>query len=292
MKKFLIASTALAALIATPALAADMALKAPPPPPAPVCIWCGWYVGGNAGGAWLQNDSVQTVGTPAFAAATFAPESVVGAGLATSSLGTKRTGFIGGAQIGYNYQLTSTVIGFEADIQGIAGGHGSNSLAGVSAVPGFPSETFSSATTVSKSLDYLGTVRGRFGVLANPNLLLYGTGGLAYGGVKSTTNITQSDTGILPGPATATYSGTGTSNTTRAGWTLGGGFEWMLGQNWSAKVEYLYYNLGKVTYGVGPLVANAAGFPAPTWVVNAQSTTRFDGNIVRVGLDYHFGGPK
>jgi outer membrane immunogenic protein len=120
MKKFLIASTALAALIATPALAADMALKAPPPPP--ICIWCGWYVGGNAGGTWLQNDPVQTVGTPAFAAATFAPESVVGAGLATSSLGTKRTGFIGGAQIGYNYQLTSTVIGFEADIQGIAGG--------------------------------------------------------------------------------------------------------------------------------------------------------------------------
>lgn len=291
MKKTLFASAALVALITAPARAADMPLKAPPPP-VPYCGWCGWYAGVNAGGSWLRNDPIQTVGTPTFASATFAAEDTVAAGLATNSLSVNRAGFIGGAQIGYNYQLTRSVIGFEADIQGIGGGRGSNSLAGVSAVPGFPTESLTSLTTVSKSLDYLGTVRGRFGVLASPNLLIYGTGGLAFGGVKSTTNIAQSDTGILPGPVTATYSGTGTSTSTRAGWTIGSGFEWMLGNNLSAKVEYLYYDLGRVSYGVGPLVANAPGFPAPTWIVNAQSTTHFDGNIVRVGLDYHFSGPR
>src|SRR5258708_21710741 len=199
MNKLLIAGAALAALIGTPALAADMALKAPPPPVARACVWCGWYVGANAGGTWLKSDPVQTVGTSAFAAPTFAAEGIVGAGLATNSLGSRQAGFIGGAQIGYNYQLTRSVVGFEADIQGIVGGKRSNSLAGVSGVPGFPTETFSSVTTVSKSLDYLRPVRARLGYLATPGLLAYATGGLAYGGVNSNPSLPPSDTRILPG---------------------------------------------------------------------------------------------
>ena len=289
MKRASLAVVSALMLAGSAAQAADMALKAPPPPPAPVCIWCGWYVGVNAGANW-NGSSVQTIGTPGFAAPTFAAEATTGAALATTSVGNHRVGFIGGAQIGYNYQLTNSVIGFEADIQGLTN-NGSTSVSGASAVPGFPTEAFTSTTTVSKSVNWLGTVRGRFGILANPNLLLYGTGGLAYGGVKANTTIAQSDSGILPGPATATYAGTASTSTTRAGWTVGVGGEWMLMGNWSAKVEYLYYDLGKVSSATS-LIANAPGFASPTWVVNAQSSTRFNGSIARVGLDYHFGGPK
>jgi hypothetical protein len=64
---------------------------------------------------------------------------------------------------------------------------------------GFPTENLTSATTASRSLDYIGTVRGRLGFEATPVLSLYATGGLAYGGVKSSTTIAQSDTGICRG---------------------------------------------------------------------------------------------
>ena len=288
MKRASLAVVSALMLTVPAAQAADMALKAPPPP-VPVCNWCGWYVGVNAGANWNGN-SVQTIGTPGFAAATFGNEAVVGAGLATTTVGNHRASFIGGAQIGYNYQLTNSVIGWEADIQGLAN-HGSTTVLGASAVPGFPTEAFTSASTVSKNVNWLGTVRGRFGFLANPNLLLYATGGLAYGGVKANTTIVQSDSGIQPGNVTATYAGTASTSTTRVGWTVGVGGEWMLAGNWSAKIEYLYYDLGKVSYGTS-LVANAAGFATPTWVVNTLSSTRFNGSIARVGLDYHFGGPK
>jgi outer membrane immunogenic protein len=118
--------------------------------------------------------------------------------------------------------------------------------------------------------------------------LLYATGGLAYGGVKSSTTIAQSDTGILPGNVTATYAGTGSISETRAGWTAGGGVEWMFARQWSAKAEYLYYDLGSATYPVGSLVANVRCFFSPTWVADALSTTCFSGSIIRLGVSYQF----
>ncbi len=287
MRKLAILLSALAC--SGQALAADMAVKAPPPSPPPPCVWCGWYVGLNIGGTWLNNN-VQTVGTPVSSAGTFANEAALAAALATTSLNGTRGGFLGGAQVGYNWQLNNSVIaGFEADFQGSDARRGTNS-GSTSVVPVFLNETISSLTAVSKSVDYLGTVRARLGVTVTPTLLLYGTGGLAYGGVKSSTTIAQSDCCILPGGVTATYAGSGASSNTRAGWTIGAGLESMFASHWSMKVEYLYYDLGMVNYGVGPLVANAPGFPSPTWVVAAQSNTRLNGNILRIGLDYHFSG--
>jgi outer membrane immunogenic protein len=291
MKKFLLTTAALG-LLAGPALAADLPVyKAPPA--APVCFWCGWYIGGNVGGTWAQDSNVTTAAAPVQAAGTgiftFGPEAAVAAALASNNSGGKQSGFIGGGQIGYNLQLAPAwVAGFEADIQGLSNSNGGSAITVTSPVPGFPSEAFTSTTAVSKHVDYLGTVRGRFGVLLNSNTLLYGTGGLAYGGVHAATAITQTDTGILPGPVSANYTSAAAINTTRAGWTAGVGAEMRLWDRWTGKLEYLYYDLGSVSYGLPNLVANAPTFPAPTWTASAASSARFNGNIVRVGLNYKF----
>jgi outer membrane immunogenic protein len=291
MKRFLL-TTAAFGLLTGPVLAADRPVYKAPAPVA-VCFWCGWYVGGNVGGTWARDTSVTTGSTPLQSAGTgifgFAPEAALAAALASNNIGGKQSGFIGGGQIGYNFQLAPAfVAGFEADIQGLSHGNGGSAITVTSGVPGFPSEALTSTTAVSKHVDYLGTVRGRVGVLLNSSTLLYGTGGLAYGGVHAATSITQTDTGILPGPVSVTYGSAGAVNTTRAGWTAGVGAEMRLWDRWTGKLEYLYYDLGSVSYGLPNLVANVPTFPAPTWTASAASSTHFAGNIVRVGLNYKF----
>jgi outer membrane immunogenic protein len=292
MKKFLLSGIALIALGGA-ASAADLAVKAPYPAPA-IPVWSGFYVGANAGGTWAASNGFTTVGAPVFAAPTFAAEANIAAALATTQVGLNNTAsFIGGGQIGYNYQFSSLVAGIEADIQGIAHSNNANIVSSAATVPGFPTETITSTTTASRSVDYLGTVRGRLGVLATPSLLAYGTAGLAYGKVNATTTITQSDCCIGgPGGVTANYGTVGTVSSTRTGWAAGGGLEWMFVPNWTARAEYLYYDLGSVTAAFPNLVANAPTFPPPTWIAAVQqSSLRINGNIVRVGLNYKFGGP-
>jgi outer membrane immunogenic protein len=291
MKRFLL-TTAAFGLLTGPVLAADRPVYKAPAPVA-VCFWCGWYVGGNVGGSWARNTDVTTVGAPVQSAGTgvtgFASEAALAAALATSNVGGKQSGFIGGGQIGYNVQLAPAfVAGFEADIQGLSHGNSGSAVTVTSGVPGFPSEVLTSTTAVSKYVDYLGTVRARFGVLVSPSTLIYGTGGLAYGGVHAATTITQTDTGILPGPVAVAYGSTGAVNTTRAGWTAGVGAEMRLWDRWTGKLEYLYYDLGSVSYALPNLVANVPTFAAPTWTASAASSTRFAGNILRVGLNYKF----
>jgi hypothetical protein len=100
-RQLVLSAFAFGALIA-PAMSADLApyYKAPP---VPACFWCGWYVGGNVGGTWMEDTGVQTGSTPISAAATFAPEAVVASALASNNLGSNKAGFIGGGQIGYNW---------------------------------------------------------------------------------------------------------------------------------------------------------------------------------------------
>jgi outer membrane immunogenic protein len=204
MKRFLLTTAAFGMLV-LPAMAADMApapIAYKAPIPVPVCIWCGWYVGVNAGGGW-SDDSVKVGGYPIFAnpAALVATTADLAAAVpgASGSFGTKGSGFIGGGQIGYNWQFGAWVAGVETDIQGstIKG-----SAAGASSipVPGFAGDAIQTSITTSDKLDYLGTVRGRLGYTVTPAVLVYATGGLAYGGVSSTTSIGQQ----LVGPGTAT----------------------------------------------------------------------------------------
>jgi outer membrane immunogenic protein len=114
MKKLLVAGAALAALIGTPALAADMALKAPPPA-APVCFWCGWYVGVNAGYGWGgQTGNGLTVVDPNGLFAVPPGYAALG-GFQYPSVNPR--GAVGGGQIGYNWQTASVVWGVVADFQ-------------------------------------------------------------------------------------------------------------------------------------------------------------------------------
>jgi outer membrane immunogenic protein len=268
------------------AVAADLpSRKAPPyfPPPPPPPMWTGFYVGLNAGGTWSESNSIHTSAynfqaTPNLL---FGPAS---AGLANTWLAAGGNGgFIGGGQIGYNWQFNNNfVVGVEADIQGVTS---SSSTAASSAIlPGVGNNwTIGQVATASRNLDYIGTVRGRLGWLITPALLVYGTGGLAYGGVTANAGVTQV---VFQQPPA--YFSTGAFSDTRAGWTAGGGGEWMFSPNWSAKVEYLYYDLGSVTFNQSPLV-NVGAIPGVIWYSNAvQSSTRFNGHIVRAGLNYHF----
>ena len=264
------------ALVA-PAIAAD--LTPPPPPPPPPPLWTGFYIGVNAGYEWSASQSNDLLTTPVFGTllGAFAPPLALAA-TANSSL--QSSGFIGGGQVGYNYQLTPNfVAGIEADLDGIAGANRSSSLTNVSIIGGLP---FTTNLFEQESVRYLGTVRGRFGFLVTPTLLAYGTGGLAYGGVENTSIISQSALPIFGGL------GVGRTNTTHVGWTAGGGAEWMFLPNWSAKVEYLYYSLGDVNTGYTVDTLAGAPFILSTLYATAQNRTRVNGNIVRVGIDYHF----
>jgi outer membrane immunogenic protein len=293
MKKHLLSAVTFAALAMGPALAADLPRKAPPaalPPPPPPLTWTGWYVGLNAGGHWSNNNDTDIV-----SAATSGGGCSLGfpciqdfaAQGATLNLSNgNNAGFIGGGQIGYNWQFTGWVTGIEADIQGITNSSNDNTvITSVIANNGLPIIT---TVDASKRVSWLGTLRGRLGWLATPTFLIYGTGGLAYGGVKSNVNISQSHEVFLA--LDTTFGATAASfSDTRAGWTAGGGFEWMFAPRWSAKVEYLYYDLGDESFTAPQLSAafnNGTGFVR--YGITPQISTRFTGNIARVGVNYHF----
>jgi outer membrane immunogenic protein len=255
MKKLLVACLAAAAFCNAPALAADMAVKAPAPPPLPppACVWCGWYVGVNAGGGW--NDPTANIFGVGPWSGGYYPDPF-------RPRDFDRSGFIGGGQAGYNYQISSVVFGLEADID-YSDINGSLSTSG-------PTGPYT--LSMSQKLTWLSTVRGRVGLTATPQMLLYVTGGLAVGGVSATSN--------LDFVASTQYNSSVTS--TRTGWTLGGGIEYALSGGWSAKAEYLYYDLGTVS-------ATEPISPDPPYTT--QTDFKVTGNIVRAGLNYKFGGP-
>ena len=265
-------------------VAPDMPVKARALPPG-ATSWTGWYAGVNAG----YIDSLGRTNTDAaILLPQFNDTRTAGdiASTATNQFNNRSSGFLGGAQAGYNYQFSrSFVAGLEADIQDSTLRQNLNvtSTAGQAAGP-----FWVTTTTVSNRLDYLGTVRARLGVTPIPNLLLYSTSGLAYGEVSSSTQINFNNTGgAVPGSSSGSFSGT------RFGWTTGGGAEWMFSPNWTAKLEYLYYDLGSAEYATGGYSVNVTPTSFSdfgTKSVGTSTTTHFNGNIVRVGVNYKFGG--
>ena len=203
-------------------------------------------------------------------------------------------GFIGGGQFGYNWQFNGRgVAGFEADI---AWTSQNRNVVFANSIAPFPGVVDAYNATISSHLDYLGTVRGRLGFLATPAFLLYGTGGLAYGGVRSSTV----ETALISPPAACAGgscfgSGGGSFADTRVGWTAGAGGEWMFAPNWSVKLEYLYYDLGGASYPTtlnqvcnGPgCFFNGVVFGSTT----GTTSLRYTGSIARVGVNWHFNGP-
>jgi outer membrane immunogenic protein len=210
-KGFLIATSAgfAAAAAAVPgAQAADMPIKAPRYVE-PAASWAGWYIGAHAGAAW-QSTQVDSVNP------------VYGFNLGGSSF--SKTGFIGGGQIGYNWQHGNFVFGLEGDISGLTGKGSGQAI------------DFSYATAQSQ-IRWLSTVRSRFG-LAVGDTMAYMTAGLAIGGVKNSVNNVFGE-GL-------NYS----SSKTKVGWTVGGGVEHMLNRNWTIGLEGLFVDLGKTNVSV------------------------------------------
>lgn len=281
MKRTLIASAAFASLlVATSALAADLPVYTKAPPVALVYDWTGFYIGTNLGYSWGRGTTDGNVtGTQTVATARGAtPLTSVTTALPTLPLSGSAdvNGFIGGGQLGYNWQRDRWVFGLEGDIQ-FSNERGSGD---VCTVAGCPAGSFQ--FTRDYKLDWFGTARGRIGFLPAERILLYATGGLAYGGFSGSSS-------TLP-------MNIGTWSQTRAGWTVGAGAEAALGSNWSVKFEYLYMDLGHVggssantttVTSVGPI----GGITTTTTTNLAYLfNTKFTDNIVRVGLNYKFGG--
>jgi outer membrane immunogenic protein len=204
---------------------------------------------------------------------------------ATSELGDRDTAFAGGGQIGYNFQLSPLwVFGIETDIQKTW--LKSNASSTTLTESGSTGDFLQTTTENSRELTYLGTLRARAGVTLQPDLLLFMTGGLAYGGAKPSTTLDQGGAGINPPVVTTT----GSISDTLVGWTVGGGVEWLFGANVSAKAEYLYYDLGTVNYGTGSLSHDFLPTPFPgsgIGTVATSSSTKFNGSDIRVGINYH-----
>jgi outer membrane immunogenic protein len=288
MKKLLLASIALS-LLAFPAAAADMKVKAPilKAPPAPY-RWTGCYIGANAG--WNGSDGTSLLvptGTYLNPAGVLAPPNAAGTGAlpgdqaaVTHNYGSHDSGFTGGGQIGCNLQSDRFVFGAEADFDGSS--LSSTTSSSFAPVPSSnPAFTISPETdVVTTKLDWFSTVRGRLGI-AFDRVLLYATGGLVVADIRSTTSVTFTTAGTSPVYAGSQQVGSGT--TTRAKGVVGAGLEYAIFNNWSVKAEYLYFDLGTMSY-LSPLVAPTGVAPGYAW----STTARLREHIARVGLNYKF----
>ena len=294
MKKILLSAASLAILSGS-ALAADLpsrkeAVVAPVVAP----LWQGFYAGLNAGYGFGTANNAQHYGWANGNPGTFNTSGVNGsvqqaafAG-ANSYLGRNidQGGFIGGGQVGYNYQYgQSFLLGFEADMQG-SGINGQGNTNGWA--PFSNADAYLTTGVVQAGINWMGTARGRIGYLITPTVLTYATGGLAYGGtyVKTFNNgFATSTTGT--GQAIAGINTNNSQQNFNVGWTAGAGAEWMMAPNWSIKGETLYYDLGNTT------VSNTSfNGTAGTAGINplCGSTTRayYQGVIARAGVNYHF----
>ena len=247
MKKVLLATTCLV-LLPTTTISRAKAEDGP--------TWTGAYFGVNAGGLSAKGKS---------SIEDFPPMSFVGADPAVpSSAKLNASGFIGGGQIGYNYQFGNVVFGIEDDFS-FAGISGASATSGTIRLASTPF-----TLTEKQTLDWIGTLRARLGVKPADRLLVYGTGGIAYGRVKTSTNLS------FP-----TQAFVGSDSSVRVGGTAGMGLEYALPYGLTARMEYLYVDLGSAT---------VVGFPVPP-NPPFETHTRFDltSHVLRVGLNYNFG---
>jgi outer membrane immunogenic protein len=239
MKKLALAVSILA-VSSVSALAADLAARpyTKAPPMIPaVYDWTGGYVGIEGGYGWGHSNQTDPG---------IAPAPLPGDGHYSLN-----GGLVGGT-LGYNWQTGPWVFGLEGDYSW-SDIQGQSNVCGPTTVTPHPCGT---------KLDSFGTLRGRVGhtVGDTGNWLLYGTGGLAVGDVHAWDSLT---------PASGSKF--------RAGWTVGAGVETSFAPNWTAKLEYLYMDLGKAQYF--------------NIVPGVPETVSFTANIVRVGINYKFGGP-
>lgn len=264
MKKFLLSTVALFGLTVG-AVAADLPRSTPaqaPVPYAPAFTWTGFYAGVNAGYAWADSSAdsfyVPPGGVPGFPGA-----------FGTVSYGSDSSdgGFTGGGQIGYNWQFGSFVVGAEADLQYADLGSGSYTYF-------FPATFPASyvAPAPGGGIEWFGTVRLRAGV-AFDRLLVYATGGFAYGGGDSNNN-------------NFFVVGNGDDDV-NTGWVLGGGVEYAVTPNVILGVEGLYVSLDREGRSGGGYYFAAPGVAVPVSTLDNDSNDNEFG-VVRAKLNYKF----
>src|SRR6266699_1068445 len=246
MRKLLHTTAALSALLVTSmaANAADVYARpryAPPPPvyAPPPFSWTGFYLGGNIGGAWANRDVLDP-----FLGVNF-------------NNGNSNGVFIGGGQLGYNWQINYFVLGIEADFDGAA----NNNNTGTVFIPRV------GTIQVTSNNRWITTLAARFGVTNGP-WLFYGKAGGGWVGNEDFT-VTNLTTGS---------SITVSNNNSNSGWLVGAGIEWAFAPNWSAKLEYDFLGLDDRTFIV------PAGF------LIGDTFTQNNRNIqmLKVGVNYLF----
>jgi opacity protein-like surface antigen len=277
--------------IGLPALAKALPLKAPAYAVPVEWTWAGPYVGANVGYAWGKSNTDTTIS-----------DALAGTPLVATSTSANLTGMTYGAQAGFNWQSGAFVAGIEADIQNSRQpGRVTNfGCAGATCNPAISAVGLDAPVTaqMEQRLEWFGTVRGRLGVTPTPGSLVYGTGGLAIGRIKTSGTIAGSSLTLtddtIPGvdpdgnpidipvviasadPAATTFF----NQQTKLGWTAGAGAEVRLGGNWTGKVEYLYLDFGTVS-----TTATLATNSTPV-AINFDS--RVTEHLVRLGVNYKF----
>lgn len=252
MKTLWLIAAGMLVFAAIPASAADLPLPAKQPPLAQGFTWTGFFVGPNFGGAW---GTVNYSGSNALGGAT----------VATYAGSYGASGIFGGGQFGFNYEFPSNVVlGFQADFEESNLNGSTTSCLAVGCSSGI------------SHLDNFGAVQGRLGYAFN-NLLLYGTGGGAWGNGRSSVTITSST--AVP----SLVGSTGADTSEPIGWAAGGGLEWAFLQNWTLKVEYqhLQFNGIQQTYNFGLFGAGGMPFVGTTGA-------NLGVNTVRIGLNWLF----
>ena len=245
--KTLIAGVAFMALGTAVAGAADLPVRAPPPPPPPVFSWTGFYIGANIGGAWSNNNWNDTFFLTNF------------------NNSAHNSVFIGGGQIGGNYQIGQFVIGGEWDFDWAANNNG----AGVF-IPGVGN------IVVTNNNRWITTVAARFGY-AFDQLLFYGKAGGGWVGNNNLT-VTNLTTGVSLTCGTFTNLTNCGNNT--GGWLVGAGVEYAFANNWTVKFEYDYLGLGNRTFVIPATAPLLAG---DTFISNNRNI-----QMVKVGVNYLF----
>ncbi len=258
--------------MATGAVAADLPSRkyAPVAPVvvAPAFTWTGFYVGLNAGYGFgdsqIDKVALRNDAGPGYAAWSSDDRTF-------TQWNNKRNGsFVGGGQIGYNYQIDAMVIGLEVDIN-YADLSSERSGTNRGAVAG------DSQTIVARSsVNWFGTVRPRIGALVNDRLLIFATGGLAFGGVEASGRYTERWAGR------ADWNIGGKRSSTRTGWTLGAGLEYAITDNVTLKGEYAYVDLGSKTYQFRENIRDKANI----YYTSARDSASF--HVIRAGVNYRF----
>lgn len=237
----------------------EMKQVAPAPPPECDYTWTGFYVGAHVGYGWGNAD---TAFNPL-------PNAVSFTDLAVQSLRPEPDGVIAGGQLGYNYQFWHClVLGAEADFSW----NDMSDTVRRSPFDNHAGAPFNGTLTAHQDYDWFGTGRLKLGFSPFCRVLLYGTGGLAYGDVHYRANSDFTPQGTIQYPTSFSE--------TKVGWTAGAGAEYAITHRWSIKVEYLYFDLGDENRVANPVPVH------PPFQVRYDFRTQ--GQTVNAGLNFHF----